>query len=271
MFKVRESPSVWLAARQKTAEPPGRSLTPGPSRRQQQTEDREQHRGPRHGSDIRHRPGDGHAPRTLRDTVFAGAYRTSDQELADLAAVPASRGRLQRIDIDVTDAVSIQRACAQITGTLPDGWSFAFVNNAEVAFGSPFEVERLEMMRLQMEVKYVRVVQVVRGFLPLRQRTQGRIINWALPDSAWVGLATLRSPGISGHLGAVMCAPRCGCREAGAAFGVAIDNGRTAGSPCAAGHPRALRGWRTRGDPVGPPVGPRRAEAGGPHRRRPGP
>jgi len=71
----------------------------------------------------------------------------------------------------------------------------------------------------------------------------------ALPGSAWVGLATSRSPGSPARR-----APRCGRRDAGAAFGVAIHNGRTAGSPCAAGHPRALRGWRPRGDPMGPAV-----------------
>ena len=110
-------------------------------------------------------------------TVFAGAYRASDQELADLAAVPSLTGRVQIVDIDVTDAESIQRACSQIEGSLPDGWSFALVNNAGVAFGAPLEIERLEKMRLQMEVNYFGVVQVVRCFLPLLRRTHGRIIN----------------------------------------------------------------------------------------------
>ena len=114
---------------------------------------------------------------SLGYTVFAGAYRASDQELADLAAVPSSTGRVQIVEIDVTDAESIQQARAQIEGSLPDGWPFALVNNAGVAFGSPLEVERLEKMRLQMEVNYFGVVQVVRGFLPLLRRTQGRIIN----------------------------------------------------------------------------------------------
>jgi NAD(P)-dependent dehydrogenase (short-subunit alcohol dehydrogenase family) len=110
-------------------------------------------------------------------TVFAGAYRASDQALADLGAAPSSRGRLQIIEIDVTNAQSIQRACSQIEGLLPDGWSFALVNNAGVAFGSPLEVEKLEKMRLQMEVNYFGVVQVVRCFLPLLRRANGRIIN----------------------------------------------------------------------------------------------
>lgn len=110
-------------------------------------------------------------------TVFAGAYRASDQALADLDAASPSRGRLQIIEIDVTNAQSIQRACSQIEGLLPDGWSFALVNNAGVAFGSPLEVEKVEKMRLQMEVNYFGVVQVVRCFLPLLRRAHGRIIN----------------------------------------------------------------------------------------------
>jgi NAD(P)-dependent dehydrogenase (short-subunit alcohol dehydrogenase family) len=114
---------------------------------------------------------------SLGYTVFAGAYGASPQDLEDLGAVQSSRGHLRIIDIDVTNGESIQRACSQIENLLPDGWSFALVNNAGVAFGAPLEIERLEKMRLQMEVNYFGVVQVVRCFLPLLRRTHGRIIN----------------------------------------------------------------------------------------------
>lgn len=114
---------------------------------------------------------------SLGYTVFAGAYGASPQDLEDLGAVQSSRGHLRIIDIDVTNGESIQLACSQIESLLPDGWSFALVNNAGVAFGAPLEIERLEKMRLQMEVNYFGVVQVVRCFLPLLRRTHGRIIN----------------------------------------------------------------------------------------------
>jgi NAD(P)-dependent dehydrogenase (short-subunit alcohol dehydrogenase family) len=114
---------------------------------------------------------------SLGYTVFAGAYGASPQDLEDLGAVQSWRGHLRIIDIDVTNGESIQRACSQIENLLPDGWSFALVNNAGVAFGAPLEIERLETMRLQMEVNYFGVVQVVRCFLPLLRRTHGRIIN----------------------------------------------------------------------------------------------
>lgn len=114
---------------------------------------------------------------SLGYTVFAGAYGASPQDLEDLGAVQSSRGHLRIIDIDVTNGESIQRACSQIENLMPDGWSFALVNNAGVAFGAPLEIERLEKMRLQMEVNYFGVVQVVRCFLPLLRRTHGRIIN----------------------------------------------------------------------------------------------
>lgn len=114
---------------------------------------------------------------SLGYTVFAGAYGASPQDLEDLGAVQSWRGHLRIIDIDVTNGESIQRACSQIENLLPDGWSFALVNNAGVAFGAPLEIERLEKMRLQMEVNYFGVVQVVRCFLPLLRRTHGRIIN----------------------------------------------------------------------------------------------
>ena len=53
----------------------------------------------------------------------------------------------------------------------------AIVNNAGVAFGSPFEPEPISEIRLQMEVNYFGPLRVIKEFLPVIRKQGGQIVN----------------------------------------------------------------------------------------------
>jgi NAD(P)-dependent dehydrogenase (short-subunit alcohol dehydrogenase family) len=108
--------------------------------------------------------------------VFAGA-RCEAEKPTEKRELASSSNSLRYVAIDVTDEDSIRTARRFIESQLSPGQPLAIVNNAGVAFGSPFEPEPISEIRLQMEVNYFGPVRVIKEFLPVIRKQGGQIVN----------------------------------------------------------------------------------------------
>ncbi|KAL3832402.1 hypothetical protein ACJMK2_024049 [Sinanodonta woodiana] len=109
--------------------------------------------------------------------VFAGCL--TEKGATELRKTCSNR--LITLDLDVTNAVSIQKAFKQVKSNIPsDTGLWGLVNNA----GIPGELGHVEWMTRAdydqvMAVNTFGMVDVTKTFLPLIRRTRGRIVNMA--------------------------------------------------------------------------------------------
>jgi NAD(P)-dependent dehydrogenase (short-subunit alcohol dehydrogenase family) len=90
---------------------------------------------------------------------------------ADAGALARASDRLRTIALDVTDPGSIERAMAEVGGSL-DG----LVNNAGIGVPGPLEVLAADDLREQLEVNVIGQVAVTQAALPLLRAAGGRIV-----------------------------------------------------------------------------------------------
>lgn len=106
-------------------------------------------------------------------TVFAGVRKAAD----GAALQSKCSDRLRPIILDVTDAVSIERAAETVARAVGGKGLAGLVNNAGIAVASPLEYLPPAELRRQLEVNVVGQLAVTQAFLPLLRKCHGRIIN----------------------------------------------------------------------------------------------
>ncbi|WP_336760550.1 SDR family oxidoreductase [Paenibacillus sp. USHLN196] len=98
------------------------------------------------------------------------------EELARLAEQAGISERLQYVQLDVTDAVSVQKAVGSVL--LNNGRIDMLVNNAGFAVGGFIEEVSMDDWRRQMETNLFGLIAVTRAVLPMmREQKQGLIVN----------------------------------------------------------------------------------------------
>jgi NAD(P)-dependent dehydrogenase (short-subunit alcohol dehydrogenase family) len=87
------------------------------------------------------------------------------------------RGRLDTVELDVTDGASIERAAAEATRLTGGRGVDALVNNA--GYGQPGPLEELAdgELRRQFETNVFGLMAVTRAFLPQLKAARGRLVN----------------------------------------------------------------------------------------------
>jgi NAD(P)-dependent dehydrogenase (short-subunit alcohol dehydrogenase family) len=101
--------------------------------------------------------------------VLAGVRRREDGERL---AGEAPAGRIEALELDVTDDAQIAAAAARIDG----GGLDALVNNAGIGLGGPLEVLGDEEWRRQFDVNFYGQIAVTRALIPALRRARGRIV-----------------------------------------------------------------------------------------------
>ena len=104
--------------------------------------------------------------------VFAGVRQPSDYD-----AMRRDAPALVPVMLEITDSLSVNHACAEITRQVGDGGLYALVNNAGVAIAGPLEYLPLDHLRYQFNVNVIGQMAVTQAFLPLIRQGQGRIVN----------------------------------------------------------------------------------------------
>jgi NAD(P)-dependent dehydrogenase (short-subunit alcohol dehydrogenase family) len=104
--------------------------------------------------------------------VFAGVR----SEAGHAAIREAALASLTPVWLDVTDAVQVQRAMAEVEAASPSGL-YALVNNAGVGLPSVVEFTDLDELRVVFEVNAVAPLRMMQVCLPLLRRGSGRIVN----------------------------------------------------------------------------------------------
>jgi NAD(P)-dependent dehydrogenase (short-subunit alcohol dehydrogenase family) len=102
-------------------------------------------------------------------TVLAGVRRSEDGERLTSEGPP---GRIEALELDVTDPAQVAAAAARIDGS---GLG-ALVNNAGIGLGGPLEVLTEEEWRRQFDVNFFGQIAVTRALLPALRRAHGRIV-----------------------------------------------------------------------------------------------
>ncbi|MDQ0721756.1 NAD(P)-dependent dehydrogenase (short-subunit alcohol dehydrogenase family) [Paenibacillus sp. W4I10] len=98
------------------------------------------------------------------------------EELVKLAEQAGLAERLQYVQLDVTDAESVQKAVESVLHN--NGRIDMLVNNAGFAVGGFIEEVSMEDWRRQMETNLFGLIAVTRAVLPvMREQKQGLIIN----------------------------------------------------------------------------------------------
>jgi len=98
------------------------------------------------------------------------------EELVKLAEQAGISERLQYVQLDVTDAESVQKAVGTVLHN--NGRIDMLVNNAGFAVGGFIEEVSMEDWRRQMETNLFGLIAVTRAVLPvMREQEQGLIIN----------------------------------------------------------------------------------------------
>ncbi len=104
--------------------------------------------------------------------VFAGVRREEDAERLRAAA----NGRIEPVQIDVTDQASIESAAGRVREAT-GGRIAGLVNNAGIAVPGPLEHLPIDEFRRQIEVNLTGQVAVTQSFLPMLRPGRGRIVN----------------------------------------------------------------------------------------------
>jgi len=105
--------------------------------------------------------------------VYAGVRKFEDGEVLRKLSSPD----LQPVIIDVTVLTSINAAKRLVESEIQPFSSFALINNAGVALGSPIETLQHSTLRFEMEVNYFGVISTIQSFLPILREKKGKIIN----------------------------------------------------------------------------------------------
>lgn len=113
--------------------------------------------------------------------VFAGVRKEADA--ASLRA--EATGRLRTLDLDVTEALSIEAAASVVAQAVGDSGLAGLVNNAGIPYGGPVEFLELDEVRRTFEVNLFGVIAVTQAFLPALRAGRGRIVNMS-SISGWV-------------------------------------------------------------------------------------
>lgn len=106
--------------------------------------------------------------------MFAACRRDADGEELQRAA---GTDRLVPVILDVTQAGQIARAVQKIDEATGGGGLDGLVNNAGIGLSAPVEVSAPEDLRHIFDVNLFGQLAVIRAFLPLLRRAQGRIVN----------------------------------------------------------------------------------------------
>ena len=101
-------------------------------------------------------------------TVLAGVRRSEDGERLAGEGPP---GRIEALELDVTDPAQIAAAARRADGRLD-----ALVNNAGIGVGGPLEVLSDDEWRRQFDVNFFGQVAVTRALLPALRAARGRIV-----------------------------------------------------------------------------------------------
>ncbi|MEA2209028.1 MAG: hypothetical protein QOF54_1505 [Solirubrobacteraceae bacterium] len=109
-------------------------------------------------------------------TVLAGVR--DDAAAARLTGAADGRGRIEPIELDVTDAEQIAQAAARVAalGGSGPGRLDALVNNAGIGVGGPLELIDVQDVRRQLDVNVVGQVAVTQALLPALRAASGRIV-----------------------------------------------------------------------------------------------
>ncbi|KAL0968602.1 hypothetical protein UPYG_G00269060 [Umbra pygmaea] len=113
-------------------------------------------------------------------TVFAGVLNEDGVGAEELRRWGSERalGKLQVLQLDVTDAAQIQKAHLDISIQVGDAGLWAVVNNAGVLnYIADGEVLPVRVYKRCMGVNFLAAVEVTQVFLPLLRRSRGRIVN----------------------------------------------------------------------------------------------
>ncbi len=102
-------------------------------------------------------------------TVLAGVRKSEDGERL---AGEEPGGRIQPVQLDVTDAGQIAAVAARVG----EGGLDALVNNAGMGIGGPLEVLTDEEWRRQFDVNFFGQIAVTRALLGALRRARGRIV-----------------------------------------------------------------------------------------------
>ncbi|HVP30021.1 MAG TPA: SDR family oxidoreductase [Myxococcota bacterium] len=102
--------------------------------------------------------------------VFAGARSGSDRA----ALAEAGGGRIEPIQLDVTDPAQIGAAARAVDGAVGEDGLAGLVNNAGIAEPGMLEFLPLDALRRQLEVNVTGLVAVTQAFLPLLRRRRAR-------------------------------------------------------------------------------------------------
>ena len=109
--------------------------------------------------------------------VFAAVR--SERAAADLAraVLAGTDGRLETLELDVTNAEQIRAAVIRITPAVGDAGLWGLFNNAGIAVSGPLECLPIDDLRRQLEVNVIGQVAVTQAFLPLLRTARGRILS----------------------------------------------------------------------------------------------
>lgn len=105
--------------------------------------------------------------------VFAGVRKPEDGE----RLLRGTRGRLQWLPLDVTDAGMIAMARETVGSAQGHRGLAGLVNNAGIAVGGPLEYLSADRLRAQLEVNVVGLHAVTQAFIPLIRQARGRIVH----------------------------------------------------------------------------------------------
>jgi NAD(P)-dependent dehydrogenase (short-subunit alcohol dehydrogenase family) len=105
--------------------------------------------------------------------VFAGIRKDADGDALRSAASQS----LTPVNIDVTDAASIQAMADQVNAEVGEAGLHGLVNNAGTTLPCPIEYLPLDGFRRQLEVNLIGPLAVTQALLPLLAQAKGRVVN----------------------------------------------------------------------------------------------
>ncbi|HEY0798183.1 MAG TPA: SDR family oxidoreductase, partial [Candidatus Baltobacteraceae bacterium] len=105
--------------------------------------------------------------------VFAGVRSAQ----AGNALREAGGANVTPLELEVTDAASIERARQTVQDALPASPLQGLVNNAGISIPGPLELLSDADLHKQFEVNFFGAMATTRAFLPLLRRSRGRVIN----------------------------------------------------------------------------------------------
>jgi NAD(P)-dependent dehydrogenase (short-subunit alcohol dehydrogenase family) len=107
--------------------------------------------------------------------VYAGVRKRT--------ALPALGAGVDVIEVDVTDPASVEAAAADVATRQGARGLRAVVNNAGIIVHGPLELTPAADMERQFAVNVLGPAEVIRAFLPLLRKGNGRIINISAPTA----------------------------------------------------------------------------------------